>query len=136
MWGWALNHFKRKTENLSNANAKRFQMDRRATDGLLIQKNCIFYISYVVFFSFFFFVSLSFFAFFLVFFFGDSIQNSEYSFFSVLPLARLTVNFFEHEKHIRTLMGPPLCTPFNRYVTTLATYSLHIPPLPDANIKN
>lgn len=83
-----------------------------------------------------------FFCFFVVFcvfscfFFGDSIQNSEYSFFlSVLPLARLTVNFFEHEKHIRTLMGPPLCTPFSRYVTTLATYSLHIPPLSDANMK-
>lgn len=133
MWGWALNHFKRKTENLSNANAKRFQMDRRATDGLLIQKNCIFYISYVVFFAFF--VYLSFFAFFLVFFSVIPFKIQSILFFSALPLARLTVNFFEHEKHIRTLMGPPLCTPFNRYVTTLATYSLHIPPLPDANMK-
>lgn len=97
-----------------------------------LEKLYIFYTSYVVLFVFFCFFVV--FCVFSCFFFGDSIQNSEYSFFSVLPLARLTQLFWTWKAH-QNPYGAPLCTPFNRYVTTLTTYSLHIPPLPDANMK-
>lgn len=128
MWGWALNHFKRKTENLSNANAKRFEMDRRATlwTVSLFRKTVYFiYLSLVC-----------------VFLFRRLIVF--YFIFLFRPprgplILQLLDQLFEqsrrkHEKHIRTLISSPLCSPPAQHITTLTTYYLHIPhtvPKPD-----
>lgn len=98
----------------------RMQSDSKWIDGRrtgsLFRKTV--YFIYLTLFLFRFFVF--FFRFFLIFFFRQFHSKFRvfFFFFFVLPLAKLTVNFFEqfheeHEKHISTLMGPPVMYPFS-----------------------